>query len=156
MTGSLIVMLMSTVIERFSSEMVCRLVIDEFELSNSQRLLFKNVGINDTPQTSNGVSNIKLGLSDLISRLWGVDQATETEIEAAYNLFVNLRNERLENNATTVLTTNEAQANNDENDEFCQLDWGNDDALIEDSNQILRPWMGVLIYLMSDYKVMYL
>ncbi len=51
---------MSTVIERFSSEMVCRLVIDEFELNNSQRLLFKNVGINDTPQTSNGVSNIKL------------------------------------------------------------------------------------------------
>ena len=148
--------LMSTVIERFSSEMVCRLVIDEFELNNSQRLLFKNVDINDTPQTSNGVSNIKLGLSDLISRLWGVDQATETEIEAAYNLFVNLRNERLENNATTVLTTNEAQANNDESDEFCQLDWGNDDALIEDSNQVLRPWMGILMYLMSDYKVMYL
>ncbi len=69
---------------------------------------------------------------------------------------MNLRNERLENNATTVLTTNEAQANNDESDEFCQLDWGNDDALIEDSNQVLRPWMGILMYLMSDYKVMYL
>lgn len=148
--------LMSTVIERFSSEMVCRLVINEFELNNSQRLLFGGVSISDTPQTSSGVSNIKLTLSNLIIRLWGPDQASEVEVEAAYNLFVSLRNERLENSATTVLTTNEAQANNDDNDEFCQLDWGNDSALIEDSNQVLRPWMGVLMYLMSDYKVMYL
>ncbi|MEH6343898.1 MAG: hypothetical protein V7785_02335 [Bermanella sp.] len=148
--------LMSTVIERFSSEMVCRLVIDEFELNNSQRLLFGDASINDTPQTSSGVSNIKLALTNLIIRLWGPDQASAVEVEAAYNLFVVLRNERLENSATAVLATNEAQTNNDDNDEFCQLDWGNDSALVEDSNQVLRPWMGVLMYLISDYKVMYL
>jgi hypothetical protein len=148
--------LMATVVERFSNEMVCRIVIDEFERVNSQRLLFSGVTVNDTPQTNSGTENIKLVLGNLISRLWGSDEANEIEIEAAYNLFVSLRDERIENNATIVLTTNEAQAETDENDEFCQLNWEDETALIEDSNQVLRPWMGVLMYLITDYKVIYL
>ncbi len=148
--------LMATVVERFSSEMVCRLVIDEFEKEDSQRLLFSGVSINDTPQTSAGTTSIKQTLGNLITRLWGTEQASQVEIEAAYNLFVSLRNERIEHNATIYLNTNESQASNDNNDEFCQLDWENEDALREDANQVLRPWMGVLMYLVSDYKVMYL
>ncbi len=148
--------LMATVIERFSSEMVCRVVIDEFEKTQSLRLLFSEVSINDTPQTDSGATNIKQALSHLITRLWGSEQLNQVEIDAAYDLFLNLRNERIENNATTYLSTNEAQELNDNNDEFCQLDWENEDALRQDSNQVLRPWMGVLMYLVSDYKVMYL
>ncbi len=148
--------LMATVIERLSSEMVCRLVIDEFELPSNQRLLFNNVNLSDTPANESGEENIKQGLSQLITRLWGPEQNTNTEIDAAYLLFTNLRNERIDNNATTILASNNEQAVNDDNDEFCQLDWGNNDALVEDVNQVLRPWMGVMMYLISDYKVLYL
>ncbi len=148
--------LMATVVERYSSEMVCRLVIDEFEQSSSQRLLFTNLNLNDTPQTSNGRAAIRLVLQSLINRLWGSDYATEIEIDAAYELLVSLRDERLQNNATTVLATNNDQAVNDDNDEFCQLDWQSQNALVEDSNQMARPWMGVLMYLISDYRMLYL
>ena len=119
-------------------------------------MLLPNVNLTDTPQSSAGSTAIKLALQELIDRLWGSDYASQVEIDAAYNLLVNLRDERLQNNATAVLATNNDQHINDDNDEFCQLDWQNPDALVEDTNQMARPWMGVLMYLISDYKMLYL
>ena len=148
--------LMATVVERYSSEMVCRVVIDEFEKPASQRLLLPNVSLTDTPQSGAGSAAIKLALQDLIGRLWGSDYASQIEVDAAFSLLVNLRDERLQNNATAVLATNNDQDINDNNDEFCQLDWQNPNALVEDTNQMARPWMGVLMYLISDYKMLYL
>ncbi len=148
--------LMATVVERYSSEMVCRLVIDDFELPITERLLFSDVGLTDTPATASGQDAIKTAMSHLISRFWGSDEATSSEINAAFDLFVDLRDERLQNNATTVLNTNASHETHDNFDEFCQLDWQNENALRVDSNQVVRPWMGVLMYLISDYKVLYL
>ncbi len=148
--------LMATVVERYSSEMVCRLVIDDFELPITERLLFNKVGLADTPDTASGHAAIKAAMSHLISRFWGNDESTSTEINAAFDLFVGLRDERLQNNATTVLSTNENHETHDDFDEFCQLDWQDESALRDDSNQVVRPWMGVLMYLISDYKVLYL
>ncbi len=148
--------LMATVVERYSSEMVCRLVIDEFELPASQRLLLGELNLSDTPQTPTGISAIKSAIAGLISRLWGADFASQVEIDAAYNLLVNLRDERLQNNATSFLATSNEQVQGDENDEFCVLDWQNESALREDSHQMARPWMGLLVYLISDYRMLYL
>ena len=148
--------LMATVVERYSSEMVCRLIIDEFEKPASQRLLLPNVSLTDTPQSSGGATAIKLNLQNLIGRLWGSDYADQVEVDAAFSLLVSLRDERLQNNATAVLATNNDQDINENNDEFCQLDWQTQDALVEDTNQMARPWMGVLMYLISDYKMLYL
>ncbi len=148
--------LMATVIERYSSEMVCRLVINDFELPATQRLLFSNVSLTDTPATTAGEDAIKAAIHHLITRFWGSDEATAIEINAAFDLFVSLRDERLQSDATTVLSTNAASETHDEFDEFCQLDWQTEDALRDDSNQVARPWMGVLMYLISDYNVLYL
>ena len=148
--------LMATVIERMSNEMACNIVIDEFETPAAQRLLFRSASSADTPESDAGASAIRTTLTELIERLWGPDSATTEEIDAAYELFVALRNERIDNNATTVLATNNDSATNDENDEFCSLDWGEPGAIVEDSNQVLRPWMGVMVYLLSDYKMLYL
>lgn len=146
--------LMATVIERYSNEMVCTLVVNEFESDVQNRLLFPTVTINDLPN-SDGESKIKEALRHLISRLWSPQDATTIEINAAYDLFVALRNERLNNNATTYLTTNAEDETTDDHDEFCILDWDTP-GLINDENQVLRPWMGVLSYLLSDYRMLYL
>ncbi len=148
--------LMATVIERLSSEMVCRVVIDEFELQSSARLLFASISLTDTPETQAGIDKIKLTIAALIRRLWGEGQDSVAEVQAAYDLFVNLRNERLENNATVYFNTSAEQESTDEHDEFCILDWDNENALRSDDNQVARSWMGLLIYLLSDYQVLYM
>lgn len=146
--------LMATVIERYSNEMACKIVISEFESPDENRLLFAGITSNDLPD-SNGDSKIKTVIEHLISRLWSPSDASSIEINAAYDLFIALRNERIENNATIYLATNADSESNDEHDEFCQLDWDTP-GITNDSNQVLRPWMGLLSYLLSDYRVLYL
>lgn len=148
--------LMSTVIERLSHEMVCRVVIDEFEITQSNRLLFPHVSDSDTPSSSGGEANIKANLGHLITRLWGEQDNEQTEIDAAYNLFVGLRNERINGGAGHSLNTSNTSASNDSNDEYCNLEWNNDDAIKSDSNHVMRPWMGVLMYMLTDYRMIYL
>lgn len=146
--------LMATVIERYSNEMVCSIVIEEFEADDQDRLLFPGLTADDIPDAT-GESKIKNTLEHLISRLWSENDATTTEVNAAYDLFVDLRNERINNNATIYLSTNADSEANDDHDEFCILDWETP-GITNDSNQVLRPWMGVLSYLLSDYRVLYL
>ena len=147
--------LMATVVERFTGEMSCRLVIDDYEKPTNQRTLFPFTQISDTPDTSTGQSNIKNNIEHLIKHLWGANNVNDEEINAAYDLFVALRNERINNNATTYLATNADSELTDVHDEFCQLDWDNEAALRMDSNQVVRPWMGLMLYLLSDYHVLY-
>jgi len=146
--------LMATVIERYSNEMACNIVVGEFEQADAQRLLFSGITSNDIPD-ANGESKIKNTIQVLISRIWSPEDASTVEINAAYDLFVALRNERLTNNATIYLATNADGESNDDHDEFCSLDWDTP-GITNDSNQVLRPWMGVLSYLLSDYRLLYL
>ena len=146
--------LMATVIERYSNEMVCTIVVDEFESADQDRLLFSGLTVNDLPDVT-GETKIKTAITHLISRLWSPADATSVEVDAAYNLFVALRNERIDNGATIYLATNADGEANDEHDEFCILDWDTP-GITNDSNHVLRPWMGLLSYLLSDYRMLYL
>ena len=76
---------MATVVERLSNEMVCSLVIDEFELASSVRLLFANISLAETPETAAGIDKIKLTIAHLIRRLWGEGQDSTIEVQAAYD-----------------------------------------------------------------------
>ena len=148
--------LMATVIERFSNEMACTLVVDEFETHTSQRVLLGDVNPTDSPDVEAGAVKIQNAIADLMNRLWGPDATTESELSAAYELFLALRQERIDNEATAVLYTNADDETTDDHDEYCQLDWNNNGALIEDENQVVRPWIGLMVYLLSDYRVLFL
>jgi hypothetical protein len=145
--------LMSTVAERYSNEVSCKLVLDEFSTPAANRLLFPLVETSDTPDSSAGRSAIRANIEHLLNRLWGETSATESD--AAYNLFVALRDERINNGATDWLYANDTNVANDANDEWCELDWDNPNAIKTDSQQVMRPWMGVLSYLLSDYRILY-
>jgi hypothetical protein len=147
--------IMATVTERFANEASCNIVVDEFELPNNQRILFPNVTPNDVPTTTAGEEAIRAGIEYLITRLWGSSSATTEEVEAAYNLFIALRNERIDNGATTSLYAVAESEATDDFDEYCTLDWSNT-GLNSDANQVIRPWVGVMVYLLTDYKMLYL
>jgi hypothetical protein len=149
--------LMSAVAGRMANEMPCRVVIDEFELPQAQRLLFNLVEMTDTPATND--SAVRAQVNQLLDRLWGNQVHTDLalEQEQAYQLFNAVWSDRVANAPSTWLYYNDEtmgpQAGDD--DEFCILDWDNEQALRYDDNHTVRSWMALLTYLLSDYSLLY-
>jgi hypothetical protein len=149
--------LMSAVAGRISQEMPCRLVIDEFELNQQQRQLFNLVDRNDTPNTNEAA--VRAQINQLIERFWGSQILTELAIEQeqAYQLFNAVWQDRVANAPSIWLYHNDETAgpNAGDDDEFCVLDWDNDQALRYDEHHTIRSWMALLTYLLSDFAVLY-
>lgn len=149
--------LMSAVAGRMSNEMPCRMVIDEFELPQAQRLLFNLVEMTDTPVSNN--TAVRNQVNQLIDRLWGNQVHTDlgTEQEQAYQLFNAVWNDRVANAPSTWLYHNDETLGPQlgDDDEFCILDWDNEQALRFDDNHTVRSWMALLTYLLSDYSLLY-
>ena len=149
--------LMSAVAGRMSQELPCRVVIDEFEQDKAQRLLFKLVDMADTPTSNN--SAIRNQINQLISRLWGNHVHTDIAIEQeqAYQLFNAVWQDRVANAPSIWLYHNDETAgpNAGDNDEFCVLDWDNEQALRYDEHHTVRSWMALLTYLLSDFSILY-
>ena len=149
--------LMSAVAGRISQEMPCRLVIDEFETSQDQRLLFKLVERSDTPESNNAA--VRSQVNQLISHFWGNQVLTDltVEQEQAYQLFNSVWQDRVANAPSPWLYHNDESAgpNAGDDDEFCQLDWDNEQALRMDEYHTVRSWMALLTYLLSDFALLY-
>ncbi|MFT4764785.1 MAG: hypothetical protein ACI9OH_001887 [Oleispira sp.] len=149
--------LMSAVAGRMSQELPCRLVIDEFEQDQAQRLLFNAVDISDTPTSNN--TAIREQINQLIDRLWGSQLHTDlaTEQEQAYQLFNAVWQDRVANAPSIWLYHNDETAgpNAGDDDEFCVLDWDNDQALRYDEHHTIRSWMALITYLLSDFSILY-
>ncbi|MCG8415984.1 MAG: DUF1588 domain-containing protein, partial [Pseudomonadales bacterium] len=86
--------LMSTVAMSHALESACPIVLKEFILPSNQRLLFE--GIEDSVTPENGEAEIRQKLVQLHERLLGKTYASNSEeINAAYQLFVDSRQERI-------------------------------------------------------------
>ncbi|ASP40647.1 hypothetical protein CHH28_19125 [Bacterioplanes sanyensis] len=148
--------MMYAVANRMSSEMVCSLVVNEFEQPQSQRVLFTEVESTDTPQSN--ATSVRLQVNRLIDRLWG-NPLTDlnTEQTQVYALFEEVWQSRLNSAPSDYLFYNDANEPHDDNDEYCRLDWDNADngALLRDPNHTLRAWMAVLSYLLADFAVLH-
>jgi len=149
--------LMSAVAGRISQEMSCRLVIDEFEKPLTQRLLFNLVERSDTPSSNEAA--VRAQVNQLIDHLWGSQVLTELAIEQeqAYQLFNAVWQDRIDNAPSTWLYHNDETSgpNAGDDDEFCVLDWDNEQALRFDEHHTARSWMALLTYLLSDFAVLY-
>ncbi|MEH6448195.1 MAG: hypothetical protein V7765_05955 [Oleispira sp.] len=149
--------LMSAVAGRMSQELPCRVVIDEFEQDKAQRLLFNLVDISDTPTLNN--TAVRNQINQLIARLWGSQVHTDlaVEQEQAYQLFNAVWQDRVANAPSIWLYHNDETdgPNAGDDDEFCVLDWENDQALRHDEHHTVRTWMALLTYLLSDFSILY-
>jgi len=149
--------LMSAVAGRMSQELPCRVVIDEFEQDKAQRLLFNLVDISDTPTSNNAA--VRDQINQLITRLWGNQIHTDlaVEQEQAYQLFNAVWQGRVANAPSIWLYHNDETdgPNAGDDDEFCVLDWDNEQALRHDEHHTVRTWMALLTYLLSDFSILY-
>lgn len=148
--------MMYAVANRMSQAMVCGLVVQEFEQPQAQRHLFSEVDITDTPD--NQPAKVRVQVNLLIEQIWG-NALTDlsTEQNQAYALFEEVWRSRIESAPNDYLYYNNSNETNDDNDEYCRLDWDNEDngALVRDPNHTLRAWMALMSYLLSDFTVLY-
>ncbi len=149
--------LMTAVAGRLSQEVPCRLVIDEFEKDVDQRVLFNLVERSDTPDSNNAA--IRAQVNQLMNHFWGNQVLTDLAIEQeqAYQLFNSVWQDRVANAPSIWLYHNDETSgiNAGEDDEFCILDWDNEQALRYDEHHTVRSWMALLTYLLSDFAVLY-
>ncbi len=171
--------LMSTVAMSHALESACPIVLKEFMLPSSERLLFE--GIEETTTPTNGESQIRAKLVQLHARLLGKTYATDSrEIDDAYQLYTLSWQERVDSGAEGYLFTESeycefyrdegffdgteiestAKVLVTENGEtFEEFNWEaiNDflDPHLEDIQHTKQAWITVITYLMTHYHYLY-
>lgn len=149
--------MMAAVANRLSQEMVCQTVLQEFQRPRDERWLFTLVEMTDT--AANNRTLIQQQVNRLLAMIWG-NSRTDLALEQseAFNLWQEVWQSRQATAASSYLYHNDET--NDDNDEYCRLDWDNADnpdnpAIVRDPNHTLRSWMALLSYLLSDFVVLY-
>lgn len=136
--------LMSSVVTAMANETSCSITNNDFSLPASQRKLFPSVELTTLPTANPAaiISNIQY----LHRQMLGEDlSSTNAEIQATYNLFVDVWEARQESGKGAAVSNV---------DEICILE-NVADPITTDSNQTLRSWAVVVNYLMRDYKFIY-
>ncbi len=164
--------MMLSVAERMANEVSCELVINEF-WPGVEKVLFEGVTISTDPNTSAGESAIRSTIRNMMWRLWGVEDSSEET--AIWNLYKALYDQRIAL-GDEISDTLYADEDVDADDEFCsfndqrpddgitvELNWSGIDWSDETSirngigsnynpEQTLRPWIGVLTYMLTDIQ----
>ncbi len=118
--------------QRIALQVACQSVPVDFSKPIAQRALFPAVEITDLP-VAGGQIKIKQNIKHLYKQILGEQYSiSNSEIERAYNLFVNAR---------TSLLSGEIPQD-------CRAGLGANDKTVE-------SWMAVVAYLFSDYKFFY-
>lgn len=171
--------LMSTVAMSHALESACPIVLKEFMLPSSQRLLFEDIESTITP--ANGESQIRAKLVELHGRLLGKTFSINSqEIGDAYQLFAASWQERVNSNMPEYLFTDyeycefyrdegffdgteiESTAKilvTEEGETFEEFNWDVIDDFIdphlEDPLHTKQAWVTVITYLMTHYHYLY-
>ncbi len=163
--------LMYSVTERMANEVACPIVAAEF-WPGANKALFTGVDIATDPSTAEGEGAIRSAIGNMMWRLWGVSD--DVEQEALWLLYKDLYDQRIAwGDAPNFLSADGTTA---QEDEFCHIydndltdaidinvDWNDIDWSSEASirahigsnynpEQTLRPWMGVLIAMLTDIQ----
>ena len=145
--------LMASVQERMANELACYAVPNDFIADSEDRLLFPFVEMSTQAGDDESEDSIKSNIQHLHAHLLGEQlDIDDAEITTTYALF------------TAVLGAGQAAIGTTESTSLplhCQrsldLETGSslDTALLEDPDYIVRAWMAVAAYLMSDYRFVY-
>jgi hypothetical protein len=158
--------IMANIGERMANEMACLVTPREFWKPAEERALFPHVELTFEPEDKNGfpvepaVVAIKKNIRHLHERILG-EKLPEghPEIERTYQLFLDTYRE----GAKGLTDPDEATRYSEWLDWSCQVrndywtrtELPDEDKLEQDPNYVIRSWMAVVTYLMSDYQFLY-
>ena len=142
---------MASLIWRMANETSCRATAFDFSKETDNRRLFPLVELTDSP--SNSEAKIRKELQYLYSYLLGTSYETDSaEIDRAFDLFKGTFDD-----GQVAIGKDEAKGLPG----TCQARWDYDNAgvdlasasqITKDENYVIRSWMSVLTYLLSDYE----
>jgi hypothetical protein len=160
--------IMANIAERMSNEMACRVVPREFWKSAEERVLFPHVELTFEPEDKNGfpvepaVKAIKKNIQYLHERILGEKLPDgHPEIDRTYKLFLDTYREGIKGMSDTDPAIQEKYpegleyACRVENDFWTRVELPEEDKLRDDPNYVIRSWMAVTTYLLSDYQFLY-
>jgi hypothetical protein len=159
---------MANIAERMSNEMACRVVPREFWKSAEERVLFPYVELTFEPEDKNGfpvepaVKAIKKNIQYLHERILG-EKLPEghAEIERTYQLFLETYREGVKgmSDADPAVEAKYPESLDYscqvQSDFWTRAELPDEDKLTQDPNYVIRSWMSVTAYLLSDYQFLY-
>ena len=153
---------MSAVVWRMANEVSCAIVPMDFAKPQAERRLFRDVDVMTLPENEQGQTDeearaaISNNLRFLYSRLHGYAPSEDSaEFERAYELFVSTW--KLGRNA---LAFEDGSRRLPRDCEYRRAPGASEDLpeserLTNDDTYIIRSWMAVMTYLLSDYRFIY-
>ncbi|MBI4703571.1 MAG: hypothetical protein HY744_20865 [Deltaproteobacteria bacterium] len=162
--------LMAAVAERMANEMACYAVARDFQRGAGERLLFPPVEVDGAeydvlelePESQAGmeipsaVAGIKAAMVQLHTRLLGETLAPDDpEIERSYTLFAETWHEGKLKVASQTLSTYLEGSCRASTDFWTGQALPEEERIEQDEKYIIRAWMAVLTYLLSDYRFLY-
>lgn len=150
--------LMVLVQERMANELACYAVPHDFLAAASARRLFPFVETTTTLASAQGQSAVRNNIRHLHQYLLGenLDPAA-AEITSTYQLFAAVLQDgqgKLGNGESSALPSR-CQRNRDLLTGASLNVAGNDGRLVSDPAYVIRAWMAVVAYLLSDYRFVY-
>lgn len=146
--------MMAAVQERMANEVACKSTAWDFMKPKDQRFLFRHVALEDTPATNEGA--IKQNIQYLHAQLLGEDLALDdAEIAKTYQLFAETfaeGNQKIKDKAVNTWLQYDCTG---------RKNWitgeevPDGSRLKDDKSYVIRSWMAVVSYLLSDYRFLY-
>jgi hypothetical protein len=152
--------IMANIALRMSNEMSCRVTAYEFSKDPSDRLLFPYVETSFVPQDENGFAvpavndAIRANIQHLYDHVLGESyDLGDPEVNEAYNLFFAIWEDGKKGLAAgTYPAEPPCRANEDW---FTKNPLPEENRINQDNDYTIRAWMGVLAYMLSDYRFLH-
>jgi hypothetical protein len=154
--------IMANIALRMANEMACTATARDFSDDPSDRLLFPYVEPSFVPEDENGFSvsavndAIRANIQHLYSHVLGENyQLTDPEITEAYNLFVTIWKDGKNGVAAGTYPGELPGACRSDRDYWTGADLPEERRIGNDPDYTVRAWMGVLTFMLSDYKFLH-
>ena len=148
--------LMSNLGMRMATDTACTVVARDFASPVASRVFFPNVEYTNVPKTDDG-SDVPANLDKIKANIaylhqYILNESDPLEIDQTFQLFMQTwqeGNAAIDNKTVGTYLPYQCQANYDNN--------GNklDTAINNDPNYVIRAWMAVVTYMLSDYRFLH-
>jgi hypothetical protein len=145
---------MAAVQDRMADEVACAATAWDFMQQKDQRYLFRNVEVGDTPQSA--ADAIKQNIKYLHAQLLGEDVAIDDpEVLRTYQLFVDTLAEGTQKLKDKTVGTGLSYNCQGRKNWITGAEVPDANRLRDDKSYVIRSWMAVVTYLLSDYRFLY-
>jgi len=151
--------IMINIADRMATEMACRAVPQDFVVERESRRLFPYVQPTYVPEFDDGlelpevVALIRQNIQHLHYRLLGEElELDDPEIDATYALFYDLWRDGETGVDNDTVREDLASSCRATNDPFTNAEYPQARRVTNDPEYAIRAWMGVVAYLLTDYR----